>query len=402
MIWPFAQQDEALMEEDPFSEPYPSASAALPAPRSAASQTFDFEDDGLDYAALGRTPAAPEPASGSPYAPAALPGAGAGGAYAPGALPGPGAGIPYPEGAASYGASARAGAPGSGFAPAPGYPQAPGAGRGRAGGPGLGFGSQAGGADAFKTCPQCGAQVFADMDVCYGCLYEFPPLAGAATGTGVAELLAPEEPSYPAFRLGGPAARGQEGEAARTGALGAVPSPQAGPQAGRGTSGALAPDPALSSDLEEPPEYVRTPRHLARSRDGVVRVEQAPPRPVPADATAPLNLGAAPRVPAVDDAAPATRWTVLVHSGETLVRCAVPPQGLRVGRDPDNDVVLNVPSVSRRHLRICAGPSGLRAEDLQATNPAQINGVPLVGSAPFGAGDTLDVCGTQLCAVCAG
>lgn len=26
---------------------------------------------------------------------------------------------------------------------------------------------------ATKTCPQCGQELFADMDVCYGCLYDF-------------------------------------------------------------------------------------------------------------------------------------------------------------------------------------------------------------------------------------
>lgn len=31
-------------------------------------------------------------------------------------------------------------------------------------------GEEAGG---LKTCPRCGAKLFADMDVCYGCLYDF-------------------------------------------------------------------------------------------------------------------------------------------------------------------------------------------------------------------------------------
>ena len=28
---------------------------------------------------------------------------------------------------------------------------------------------------AIKVCPRCGEELFADMHVCYGCLYEFPP-----------------------------------------------------------------------------------------------------------------------------------------------------------------------------------------------------------------------------------
>ena len=36
-----------------------------------------------------------------------------------------------------------------------------------------------------KTCPSCGATLFADMDICYGCLYDFtktyePPQIGGA------------------------------------------------------------------------------------------------------------------------------------------------------------------------------------------------------------------------------
>lgn len=35
-------------------------------------------------------------------------------------------------------------------------------------------------APATKTCPRCGAELFADMDVCYGCLYDFTrPKPGA-------------------------------------------------------------------------------------------------------------------------------------------------------------------------------------------------------------------------------
>lgn len=28
-------------------------------------------------------------------------------------------------------------------------------------------------AATLKTCPQCGAKMFDDMDICYGCLYDF-------------------------------------------------------------------------------------------------------------------------------------------------------------------------------------------------------------------------------------
>ena len=34
---------------------------------------------------------------------------------------------------------------------------------------------------AIKVCPRCGEELFADMHVCYGCLYEFPPAGDAAS-----------------------------------------------------------------------------------------------------------------------------------------------------------------------------------------------------------------------------
>jgi pSer/pThr/pTyr-binding forkhead associated (FHA) protein len=109
-----------------------------------------------------------------------------------------------------------------------------------------------------------------------------------------------------------------------------------------------------------------------------------------------------PRVPQVDGPVPERRWAVELRCGDGLLRCAVPEGGLRIGRDDDNDVVLPEQSVSRQHLRIVAGEGGLVAQDLGATNPAQLNGVPLSGSARFGVGDTIDVCGTQIGAVCVG
>ena len=33
----------------------------------------------------------------------------------------------------------------------------------------------------IKVCPRCGEELFADMHVCYGCLYEIPPAGDAAS-----------------------------------------------------------------------------------------------------------------------------------------------------------------------------------------------------------------------------
>ncbi|MEE1044540.1 MAG: FHA domain-containing protein [Olegusella sp.] len=64
---------------------------------------------------------------------------------------------------------------------------------------------------ATKTCPRCGQVLFADMDVCYGCLYDFRRHAEgtAETDTVLPNLeekllpddLMPDEPSEPPSRV---------------------------------------------------------------------------------------------------------------------------------------------------------------------------------------------------------
>ena len=412
MIWPFAQQAEAPADERPFAEPRPSGAAALPAPEPVRGQTFDFEDDGGDFAAYTRAgQAAVTPASaGSAYGGA---GASAGQAYAAPTMAEPPVAksygvpsVPMQTASGAYAVSdatgvaegqGRAGTGISGQTAAQAYTPADMWGQDAAHSP------VAQGGGVFKRCPQCGAQVFADMAVCFGCLYEFPLGTGASAGLGLGDSswLGAEQPAYPEFLLGGGAAPQDGGAPGGAGTLRAGPARADGAGRGPDATGGLALDPGLAADLEEPPEFVRKPRHLARSRDGVVRVEQPVPRSVSADETAPLSFGM-PRVQQVDGPVPERRWAVELRCGDGLLRCAVPEGGLRIGRDDDNDVVLPEQSVSRQHLRIVAGEGALVAQDLGATNPAQLNGVPLSGSARFGVGDTIDVCGTRLCAVCVG
>ncbi|HYU17774.1 MAG TPA: trypsin-like peptidase domain-containing protein [Chloroflexota bacterium] len=59
----------------------------------------------------------------------------------------------------------------------------------------------------------------------------------------------------------------------------------------------------------------------------------------------------------------------------------VPPQGLHVGRAPDNDVVLPDPNVSRQHLIIWSTPRGTFLRDLGSQNGTYIGERP-VGPGP--------------------
>ncbi|GAB3668521.1 hypothetical protein GCM10027589_35070 [Actinocorallia lasiicapitis] len=66
--------------------------------------------------------------------------------------------------------------------------------------------------------------------------------------------------------------------------------------------------------------------------------------------------------------------------------------GLTLGRDPGNDVVLMDALVSRRHVRIDRSPGGVyTVADLDATNHAFVNGASVAGSASLRDGDVLTV-----------
>ena len=55
--------------------------------------------------------------------------------------------------------------------------------------------------------------------------------------------------------------------------------------------------------------------------------------------------------------------------------CSVPPEGLVIGRDPDQaDVVLYSARISRRHCRIRAAGKAWQIEDLDSTNGVYVNG----------------------------
>ncbi|MGE3268385.1 MAG: trypsin-like peptidase domain-containing protein [Chloroflexota bacterium] len=62
-------------------------------------------------------------------------------------------------------------------------------------------------------------------------------------------------------------------------------------------------------------------------------------------------------------------------------RYTVPPDGLRIGRAPENDVVLSDPNVSRQHLVIWSSDRGIFLRDLGSQNGSYIGG-RRVGAGP--------------------
>ncbi len=196
---------------------------------------------------------------------------------------------------------------------------------------------------ATKVCPRCGEQLFADMHVCYGCLYEFPAKGDAAMAAS-ADALEPKE---------------------------------ADPAAGDAALLQLQEDEPFLWDAGLPPS-----------------------EPGWEDDTLDLSgsggedCSSAPLVPKAQLACtPALCW---VRTPSVDVRLPIPKEGLVVGRDPSSDIVLHSRAVSRSHLRILPtkdDEEGMRVIDLGATNPAIFSGREVRGEVLVPLGWTVSVCG---------
>ena len=202
----------------------------------------------------------------------------------------------------------------------------------------------AGGGGGLKTCPRCGAKLFEDMDVCYGCLYDF--------NRDAASRLADVDKSL-AELVGG---------------------------------------------LDEP-EELATPAKLAISET------QASLSATAAEARAgtfvaasiETNPGGQEEVESLEPVAVLSPPARLLVRGEGLeMNVAVPVRGLLVGRASDCDAVIEHPAVSAHHLMLEMGEGGLIAKDLGALNPVLINGWALDGACTLRCGDVIEVRGARV------
>lgn len=76
--------------------------------------------------------------------------------------------------------------------------------------------------------------------------------------------------------------------------------------------------------------------------------------------------------------------------GDTIRRIVLPEVGtLRLGRDPEGDVVFDELSVSRHHARIACGPRGPVLRHVSRRSPTWLNGRLIIEEAPIGAGDVI-------------
>src|SRR5215210_3943734 len=81
---------------------------------------------------------------------------------------------------------------------------------------------------------------------------------------------------------------------------------------------------------------------------------------------------------------------LLVRIGEQeLPPHPVTKDTISIGRDPENDVVISHPQVSRRHARLYRSGSGWLVENLSQSNPARLHGQALYRTAPLQPGEVL-------------
>lgn len=76
--------------------------------------------------------------------------------------------------------------------------------------------------------------------------------------------------------------------------------------------------------------------------------------------------------------------------GGTTRRIVLPEVGtLKLGRDPESDVIFDELSVSRHHAQIVCGPRGPNLRHVSRRSPTWLNGRLIIDEAPIAAGDVI-------------
>jgi hypothetical protein len=196
---------------------------------------------------------------------------------------------------------------------------------------------------ATKVCPRCGEELFADMRVCYGCLYEFP---------SARDVPAPAGPAAPKTE----------------------------------ESASVAEEPALPGLVEDEPFLwdVGLPPAESGWEDDTLDLSGVGNEAIAMAASSPKTQ-------------PSSREVLCwVRTPSMEVRLPIPNEGLVIGRDQTCDVVLRSRAVSRSHVRILPaqdGEEGMRVIDLGATNPAMFSGREVRGEVLVPLGWTVSICG---------
>ena len=216
-----------------------------------------------------------------------------------------------------------------------------------------------------KTCPRCGEMLFADMDVCYGCLYDFskdtvgnrlPDVEQGSSQRNWGHASGVHRANHPAVSL-----------PRQSDPLESIELDEVDDEPDDGFDRSLG--------LVPPSPSAQPPRHSKRGAPS-------------ADDT--LDLSAV-SVPTTASTVPRS-YAITVSSSDVRVSVPLPVHGLSVGRDETNDIVLRSRSVSRNHLRLLPQDDLVLVEDCGATNPALVRGVPLSGAKTLADGGKVTLC----------
>jgi len=224
-----------------------------------------------------------------------------------------------------------------------------------------------------KACPRCGELLFSDMQVCYGCLYDF-----GRQGPWDAEPALPDpgetyDDGYGFWdEYDDVQSEGYDEE------YGSDTYGEEYEEAWERSQEAPAPDggiPAWAGDVEMP-----------RGTEGDLLGGVSAPPDETAEWEAPMGR------------ARDTRSSGLrVQTSDVDLVVPLPETGLSVGRQPDNDIVLHARAISRRHVVIEPGDGkGCIVRNVGAHNPPLLRGREVLGAAVLKSGDTVDLCGTRL------
>lgn len=139
------------------------------------------------------------------------------------------------------------------------------------------------------------------------------------------------------------------------------------------------------------------PGDLVRVGDTVLRYETGAPPPAPAriDTAAELEATLAGATLSATVGHPAMSPQLAVYAGGRTWTAAMPGEALSIGRQAGNDLVLDLPRVSRRHARIERRGDDFVLSDLGSTNGTFVAG-KRVEEQILRPGDTIRIGGAQL------
>ncbi len=230
---------------------------------------------------------------------------------------------------------------------------------------------------AKKTCPRCGERLYADMRVCYGCLYDF-----TRSDNGPSEIARQlDEPEG----LGGVRVDALPGEAAAGPAAAEDDRAERGDEAGdRGQGGRDAGD--GRGDVPGAGPGTVPARTGARVSPAARAAAAGPAALARAGASEDIEI-----TTMLAGTPASSLGRVRVTGGDLEVDVPMEAGGIAVGRGSGNQVVIHDKAVSRRHLRLMPAPGGVEASDLGATNPACFRGEPVDGAVLVAWGESVQV-----------